>query len=162
MLRPGYRSTSSSAVLLLTPGYSENQVDSIVKRNPRLSLMHLSNTKPFKSSTLLQDHEIANYKIDLVVGEGLSLYQLDRLDGATFEYIPIPGPEGLIALSFDENYQPHRKGIIKGTYNNNKGKALISLHGPSETQDSPPLTKKVKANFHYRSFQNKPGILPTR
>jgi hypothetical protein len=147
ILRPGYRSTSSSAVLLLTPGYSENQVDSIMKRNPQLSLMHLSNTKPFKSGTILKDHEISNYKIDFIVGEGLPLYQLDRMDIATFEYIPAPEREGLIALSIDENYQPHRKGTIKGTYNNKKGKALISLHGPSETQDSTTIDQKGQNQF---------------
>lgn len=147
MLRPEYRTTSSNAVLLLTPGYSENQVDSILKRNAQLSVMHLSNTKPFGNATLLQDHELTNHKIELVVGEGIPLHQLDRMDGTTFEYIPIPEREGLIALSLDENYQPHRKGTIRLSYNNKKGKTLISLLGPADSQDSTTINEKGQSQF---------------
>lgn len=147
MLRPGYRTKRSNVVLLLTPGYLENQVDSIVEQNQQLSVMLLSNTKPFKRATLLQDHEVVNHKIDLVVGEGLPLHQLDRIDDATFEYIPIPEPEGLIAVSLDETYQPHRNGKIRGTYNNKNGKTLIRLHGPAEIQDSVIIDEKGQNQF---------------
>ena len=147
MLRPKYPDTISSALILLTPGYSENQVDSILDQNPSLSVMHLMNTKLFREATLLGDEDITNYKIDFVLGEGFPLYQLDRIDNATFDYIPAQLPFGIVELSLDETYQPHRKGTISGTYNNKSGETQISLQGPADVEDSITIYDEGPSRF---------------
>jgi hypothetical protein len=157
MLRPRYTTTISSAVLLLTPGYSEDQVDSILEQNPKLSVMHLMNTQPFREATLLRDADITKYKIDFVLGEGFPLHQLDRIDKATFDYIPTPLPFGLVELSLEENYLPHRKGTISGIYNNKSGETLISLYGPADAEDSITIYEKGQHRFSLSFTPRKAG-----
>ena len=157
MLRPKYSSRKSDAVLLLTAGYSEQQVDSILSRHSDLSVMYLSNARPFKNASLLPDLQIANHNIEFILGEGLLLHQLDKLKDITYTYIPMRDPEGLVSINIEEKYESNRTGIITGSYNNQRGRILISLHGPAGAEDSVIISKKGPNQFSLSFLARQPG-----
>ena len=147
MLRPKFRSTNIDSVLLLTQGYTQVQVDSILAKHPNISVMRQPDVRPFKKATILSDYEMTRQKIDFVAGEGLKLYHLDRLGDATFAYTPSRAPEGLVSLNLEARYELHRSGTISASYNNNVGTTSISLYGPAGTEDSLTIYKKGKNDF---------------
>ena len=147
MLRPKYSSTKSDAVLLLTTGYSEHQVDSLLNQHSHLSVMYLAGAKPFKNAIELQEQHLANHNIEYVVGEGLLLHQLDKLKEITFSYIPTRIPGGLVGLSLEDRYEANRKGTVTASYNNNAGRSLISLYGPAGAEDSVIISNKGVSRF---------------
>src|SRR5689334_98218 len=54
LLRPGFvKEIRSSGLILLTPGYEGAQVDSLLKVQPGLALVHLAETNPYHKSRLL-------------------------------------------------------------------------------------------------------------
>lgn len=136
MMHPKYRTQRSNAVLLLTRGYSENQVDSIIDRNPSLSLMHLANTIPFRNSMLVTAADLLEKEIRFVTGEGIPLHLLDRMHHTTFTYIPSTIPEGIVELFVPANSHANRKNSVSGIYNNRHGRVSLRLQSPAEMVDS--------------------------
>jgi hypothetical protein len=157
LLRPRYSTERSKSTLLLTPGYSEGQIDSIVSQNPRLSLMHLSEAKPFRKSRLLSDTDLLKERIDFVAGEGMPLYLLDKMHGTSFVYMPTSSPKGIIEINQDENYRIHRKGLIKGLYHSKSGDVAIKLEGPSGVEDSVTVTAKGSTPFRLTFMPRESG-----
>lgn len=147
MLRPKYSSKKTDSILLLTSGYAPQKVDSVLSKHPNVSVMRLPDTRPFNKAAPITDYKITDHKIDFVAGEGLKLYQLDRLGDATFIYIPTSTPGGIIDLRMQEHYESHRNGTIYGSYNNKVGRTLISLHSPAGAEDSTVILEKGKKDF---------------
>jgi hypothetical protein len=156
MVRPCY-SVRSKSTLLLTPRYSEWQIDSIVGRNPQLILKHLSEAKPFRNSGLLSDTDLLNARIDFVAGQGMPLFLLDKMQRTSFVYMPASMPEGIIEINQDENYRIHRKGLLKGLYHSKSGDVAIKLEGPSKVEDSVTVTAKGTTPFRLTFMPRQSG-----
>jgi hypothetical protein len=138
-LRPVVTSEKNSSILLLTPGYAEKKIDSLLQHHPDLQLWHLMGTHPYKKSSLLAEHELAikGNQIRFVSGEGLSAADLDLLDKKTFTFIPNQPTGGITSLSVARPVLAHHPAHVQGTfYNTTSGKKWIALKGPGGKEDS--------------------------
>ena len=138
-LRPVVSSEKNSSILLLTPGYEEKKIDSLLQHHPDLQLWHLTGTHPYKNSSLLADREltIKGNQIRFVTGEGLSAAGLDLLDEKTFTFIPNQPTAGITSWSVAQPVLAHHPAHVQGTFNSTTPeKKWIALKGPSGKEDS--------------------------
>src|SRR5688572_29130884 len=131
-LRPKYSTNKSADIVLLTPNYSRKQVDSLVRQNPRLNIMHFNNSASYKNSKPLADYliNVLDQRILYVLGDGVHTNVLDMMDTKNFVFIPSPLPTGVTALSVSAINVLHRKNVVSGTFRNAGGRVWLYLSGP--------------------------------
>lgn len=154
-LQPSYLSTStSSGYLLLTEHYDKDNVDSLLNAYPSLELIHTADAKPHKGSRLLQPYELAKLdpSIRFIVGEGLSLSDLDLLENKNISYLPTSYPMGITDLHLPKFVTVNEKQSLHGTFNTNNN-TLLRLVGPGGVEDSVLLSANKTSTF---SFSFKP------
>lgn len=150
-LRPVVTSEKNSSILLLTPGYEEKKIDSLLQHHPDLQLWHLMGTHPYKKSSLLADREltIKGNQIRFVAGEGLSAADLDLLGEKTFTFIPNQPATGITSLSVAQPVLAHHPAHVQGTfYTMSPGKKWIAIKGPNGREDSVLIEGKGPKSFH--------------
>lgn len=150
LLRPGYVAEKSSLILLLTPGYNKMKVDSLLKMNPDLILMHTPGVVPYKRSTeLVPYYDLANIgsNISFILGEGLPTDALDLIKNKHFYFIPAPSPEGITELSLPQRILAHHNHVIEGVYHNTSGKKRIYLNDPEGKKDSAMINGRGMKSF---------------
>jgi hypothetical protein len=150
LLKPKYRAVKSSSIILLTPGYDMEKVDSILQKNPKMVLMHLDQTQPYKNSKLLQHYVLddRDAEIQVVIGQGIPTYYLDTMDDKVFAYIPAAIPKGLTQLFISPINFMNRKNKIGCAFNNVIGKVQIFLLGPGGKEDSIQFHTKGLHHFN--------------
>ena len=138
LLKPAYPTEKNSSIILLTPGYAEKRVDSILQKNPDMILMHLDHTPPYKNSEALPHYALddRDAEIQVVIGQGIPSYYLDTMDDKAFVFIPSAISEGITKLFISPVNLVNRKNTIRGTFNNLHGNVQISLLGPGGSEDS--------------------------
>ncbi len=162
LLRPKYRSEKSSSIILLTPGYSERKVDSLVQATgPTLIVMHTDNTAPYKNSRLLPYHDLPERgkEIRSVVGQGLPLYALDLIESWDFDFIPASLPKGITSLIVPPVCRGNRKNFVSGIFNSDSDDVRIYLNGPGGKEDSVHLAHKGLNNFNFSFTPKQSGNL---
>jgi hypothetical protein len=150
-LRPVVTSEKNSSILLLTPGYEKQKVDSLLQHYPGLQLWHLTGANPYKKSSLLADHElpIKGDQIRFVTGEGLPATDLDLLDNKTFTFIPNQPTAGVMSLSVVQPVLAHHPAQVHGTFNNTTPeKKWIVIKGPNGKEDSVLMEGRGPKPFH--------------
>lgn len=148
-LQPSYLSTStSSGYLLLTEQYDKNKVDSLLNAYPSLELIHTADAKPHKGPRLLQPYELAKLdpSIRFIVGEGLSLSDLDLLENQNISYLPTSYPMGITDLHLPKFVTVNEKQSLHGTFNANNN-TLLRLVGPGGVEDSVLLSANKTSTF---------------
>lgn len=138
-LKPGYYTSQSHEIILLTPGYQPAVVDSLLRQNPSAKLMHLQQTKPYRNSELLESYLMLSSSgspLRFVIGQGLPLHALDVMKEKAFEFIANKLPDGIVELSFDEPVYPHQENFVKGVFKNPAAGTWILLKGPGGVEDS--------------------------
>jgi len=150
-LRPVVTSEKNSSILLLTPGYDEKKIDSLLQHHPGLQLWHLTGTRPYKKSSPLADHELAlkGNQIRFVTGEGLPAADLDVWDEKTFTFIPSQPTAGITSLSVARPVLAHHPASVQGMfYAATPGKKWIAIHGPNGKEDSVLIEGQGSKPFH--------------
>ena len=159
-LRPVVTSEKNSSILLLTPGYAEEKIDSLLQHYPDLQLWHLTGTHPYKKSSLLADHEltIKGDQLRFVTGEGLSAADQDLLGKKTFTFIPNQPPAGITSVSVAQPVLAHHPADVWGTfYNTTSGKKWIVIKGPSGKEDSVLMEGRGPKSFHLSFMPKQKG-----
>jgi hypothetical protein len=145
MLRPGFVSEKkSTGILILTPGYSQSIIDSLVSTQSDLRLIHTTGTEPYRKSQILAsyfDLSALSSEIHFIAGEGLPEYALELIDPKKFQFIPGPAPTGITHVHMPENIKVNQPAVIEGTFISAIETTLI-LAGPGGKEDS----VSVKAN----------------
>ncbi|MFZ6013286.1 MAG: hypothetical protein ACOYXT_23290 [Bacteroidota bacterium] len=158
-LRPYYKTKISNSVILLTPGYYSRQVDSLLKIDPTLKLVHTYDTKPFRHSASLNSyHELSSMRSDIsyIIGNGLPPHALELVQHHAFEFIPSPSPEGILQLTLPKKIIANRKNSITGALNNSSTTKLC-LSGPGGKEDSIVINKKGHQQFRLNFEPKRPG-----
>lgn len=138
LLRPFYLSDVREGVLLLTPSYDKKSVDSVVSKNPNLSVYHTKGTTPYNNSApldLYSDLEDAEKNLRVVAGQGLPSYILPRIKGK-FDYLPSRWEEGVVELFVPNTIRKNSPTAISGAFYSAGKKLKLYLEGPSGKEDS--------------------------
>lgn len=141
LIRPLYKVSESERVILLTPGYSTSQADSLVNVYPSWSVIHTPGARASNRSKEM-DGDFSGKGVGFVLGRGLAADSLEMFQLRGYQFLASPYPEGIIQLSMPADVLTNRKHKIEGVYNNLSGKpATIILEGPGGREDSVTLAE---------------------
>lgn len=156
LLHPKYQTKKPSSVILLTEGYSKEKADSVLQSDT-FTLMHLENIKPYKNSRMLSYVDLPNYsnKFKVVLGQGISLSDLDRMERKNFKFFPSASPTGITELHVPEAVI-NRRNSISGTVNN-VNELTMYLEGPGGKEDSLQITSRGVENFELSFLPKQAG-----
>lgn len=137
----------SNGVILLTPQYKTSSVDSLLKANPKLTLLQTSDAAPYPDAAVLDNYNDLSQSIDLhfVMGDGLPQYVLSEIE-KPFQFYKGELPDGIITWSSPSNFKPNRVQEIQGTFRSN-GISKIKLIGPGGVEDSVSFTQQGNHDF---------------
>ncbi|MBL0742885.1 hypothetical protein [Chryseolinea lacunae] len=162
LLRPSTTEEKDASVLLLTPGYTSKQVDSLLQKQPNLQVWHTADAVPFKNSIALSStHTLALHgdNIRFVIGNGLADYDLDLIKEKHFTYLPGQPIEGITTIAVSEPVRAHHLATVEGTYANIAGTKWIYLNGPGGKEDSLKVTGAGRHPFQLSFTPKQKGSL---
>lgn len=140
LLRPFYEVKSKEEVLLITPGYSVTQLDSISKIHPHLVWMRTAECEVKNASLADADFlEQKSASIRYVAGEGLSAADLETMPAKNFQLLPAK-PNGVVKIVFPERITENHSAILRGMFVAAEN-AVLRLAGPAGVEDSVRLAK---------------------
>ena len=159
-LRPSYLEQKAiSKIILLTPGYDNLKVDSVVKKNPSYKIIHTREANPYLNlESLISYHNLAESgDIKIIMGEGLPGFALEMIEKKNFEFIPNNLPIGTIQLSIPQPIVVNKKNLIQGVFNS-KGKTTLRLISPAGVEDSVDINGTGQTPFVLSFRPRQPGL----
>jgi hypothetical protein len=141
-LNPTYQEVKKpDAILLLTKGYPQSKVDSIVQKCPALKVIRTKSAAPYSNSSILKSwYALSDENLFCVAGEGIPSYALGVLDHKTFQFIPASLPQGITRLIIPDNIYANDQTLLQGKFNASE-KTKLKLMGPGGIEDSVTLSK---------------------
>ncbi|HEX6892309.1 MAG TPA: hypothetical protein VF141_16495 [Chryseolinea sp.] len=149
-LQPYNNVIKTDRTLLLTPGYTSQLIDSMIKKHPGMRVMHTPGTEPYKDSQALNSFfELTDLQgsIHFVAGEGLPLHALTLLNKKNFAFVSGRRPYGIIDLSSAKQTTVNRQSTITGTFRNTSDTTSILLIGPGGKEDSVTIASNGTTSF---------------
>ncbi|WP_339793415.1 hypothetical protein [uncultured Imperialibacter sp.] len=148
LLRPHYQTESVlSDIMLLTQGYNEEEVDSLLQSNPGLNIYKAPGAADFKAAAELKSfNELAGIKerVHYVLGDGLPDYVFDDIAPFRFTYFPSSTPEGIQAINVPEKVSTNRRSAVSGIASQVAPGSMIRWSGPEGKIDSLLLSSSTK------------------
>ena len=109
-LKPAVPSGESAGkMLLLTPGYLEEKLDSIRKEHRKIKVLE------YKPGEVIPK-EVGTAEKVFIAGHGLREYDLWQLEGIPAEYLGGRTPEGVVKLNYDREKSVGESLMLKGLY----------------------------------------------
>lgn len=141
-LRPQYQEVKKPArTLLLTRGYPQDKVDSIVQMNPALKIIRTRDAAFYSNSSILKSwYALRDENLFCVAGEGISSDVLDFLRHKVFQFFPGSQPLGITRLIIPNTIYANDRARLQGQFNASE-KIKLKLSGPGGTEDSITLSK---------------------
>lgn len=141
LLRPFYSTTSSSGIILLTPGYNQSLLDSVMKQNSHLVLMRTPDCIEVRKAAVADDDFIEEHsaQIKFILGEGLSAATLETMTKKNFHLLGSL-PPGIVFLSIPLEVVENHAATVTGILNADSA-GQLRLAGPAGTEDSVALVK---------------------
>lgn len=141
------RERESNGVVLLTPNYKASVVDSLLKANPKLTLLRTADATSYPDAIVLNNFDDLSQHIDLhfVLGDGLPEYAVREIK-RPFQFYEGELPNGIVTLSPTSNFKPNQAQEIHGTLRS-KGASQIKLIGPGGVEDSVSFTQQGNHDF---------------
>jgi hypothetical protein len=136
----------SNSVLLLTDGYVDSTVDSIIHANRSVNVKHLDSF-----------NDLADLNVRVITGNGLPSWAIDLLPAKNFKFVPSNPADGISSIEIPEHVYAHRVNEIRGTYRLSTGAATIRLRGPGGAEDSVTLKGPGNAVFALSYLAKAPG-----
>ena len=137
ILIPKYRTTQSAdQVILLTKGYRQSTLDSLLLSNGQLKVYQMNSARqPFdhQHQTIRDIYELNMFSDNIdqieLLGEGLRSYELKALDRYAVNFYPGDIPSGIIDIKFVNTTEVEKTTIIKGTINRvGESKIILANH----------------------------------
>lgn len=141
LLQPFYEVKSKEEVLLITPGYSDHQLDSISKLHPQMKWMRTAECGEVKKASLA-DAEFLEQKsasVKMVTGEGLSVADLEIMTQKNFRFLPAT-PGGVVQLLFPDRITENHMATLRGVFVAEEN-SVLRVAGPAGVEDSVRLPK---------------------
>lgn len=148
ILDPSLSVKKTSDIIVLTPNYSNEILDSLLNINSNSQLYKLKGV-----TGAVKAEEIQNYRAldDLtgnifILGDGVPQYMLEYTDTSSLQYLPSSLPEGFTGISTNKTYTANQRGEIKGIVTL-KDNQTITLTGPGAVEDSIRVNVKSSQPF---------------
>jgi hypothetical protein len=158
LLRPKYRVTDSSKILLLTEDYRTKSVDSLLE-NSAYTLRHFEKARPYRGSSSLSAADIAYSanRIAAVVGNGLPHSALDKMPETAhnFAFFPSTLPAGITAMTVAPCIA-NRECDVSGTLVVPQ-QGTLYLEGPGGLEDSLHFSTAGTHHFIMKFFPKQAG-----
>ncbi|MEY4929772.1 MAG: hypothetical protein RI909_496 [Bacteroidota bacterium] len=141
------REGESDGFVLLTPHYKASTVDSLLRVDPKLTLLRTADALPYRDATLLDNFDDLYQGIDLhfVLGDGLPEYIVNGIK-RPFQFYKGELPIGIVAWQPPKNFKANRVDQVQGTLRSN-GASQIKLIGPGGVEDSISFTQPGNHDF---------------
>lgn len=150
LLRPSREQVRrENPILLLTTGFAENTVDSLLAEYPDWEVYRAPETGSYPKSIQLDDWVSLSgldHRIGAIVGEGLPAYALEYMSEKHFRYSPTIQREGIQKIA-DKTYIEAQANEVNGTYFSNRGGRTLVLSGPGGKLDSIQLEESGLQHF---------------
>lgn len=140
-LNPHRNIEKSSDVVLLTAGFDNQILDSLVRTNGNLHVYKLGDvvSRPTVEEINYRDLDNVHGNIH-ILGQGVPEYMLDYFDGKGLKVYPAKQTSGVIALDLVKAYTANRINTVQGTYHS-PGNRTVRLQANGITIDSVRFTK---------------------
>lgn len=164
LLKIKYRSVVvGDSIILLTKGYNQGILDSLMKSNADVKIysLFLTDDEPFQKVRDVYDLKYQNNNFGYIslLGEGLNDYELKELESYSLNFYPAVIPEGVVDIQFDRTIEVEKPATIKGTISRRgESKIILSLNDSNldsmlvNTQGgfSFTISPKVSGRFVYQ------------
>ncbi len=126
-----------AGIVLLTPDYRINSVDSLLRKHHDLKVVGIEGTSPYGDSELISFNTLSEVaaQVRFIVGRGLPAHVLEGLNTIHFKFIPAALPLGITELQIPHNVVVHQQQMLSGTINASENSTLV-LSGPEGVEDS--------------------------
>lgn len=149
LIDPKMKVTRSSELIgLLTPGYTNQQVDSLESRHPNIRWLRTKNVSESGTAVAFDLTQIAP-SLKFVVGEGLSEHQLRQLGDVNFTFVPVAMPSGITEILAPPTLLVQRPNSIDGVYRNGDGETQLRLFAEGQAIDSITFDKPGETSFSF-------------
>ncbi len=138
-------SDTSGKIILLTPGYEREDLDSLRKTHSAIKVLDYKDPE-------LDFPYIQNAEAVYILGNGVPQYELYRFEKIPAIYIPGTSPTGVVKVRFSEKNVVGDDLKIQGLYNSSHAGHRLILQAPGgEGLDSVVLNGGDKQPFQLRS-----------
>lgn len=148
VLNPARNVEKSSAIMLLTPDYSNEILDSLTKSKSGSQVYKLESVST-PNIPVIQARDLKGLHGNIhILGDGLPDYLLDDLDTTNIQFYPAPAPEGITHLN-TKTYKANEMNTIDGVYKSHDNRTLKLLIGDIaiDSTKTGPGTKSFMLNF---------------
>lgn len=149
VLNPARNVEKSSVIILLTPNYSNETLDSLIKSESGNQLYKLESVDTKNNIPVIQERDLKGLHGNIhILGDGLPDYLLDDLDTANIQFHPTPAPDGITRLN-TKIYKANEMNTIDGVYKSQDNRTLKLLIGDIaiDSTKTKPGTKFFTLNF---------------
>jgi hypothetical protein len=124
-LKPAVSSGESAGkMLLLTPGYLEEQLDSLRKEHRKIKVLNYTPGQPIPGNVRTAEKVF-------IAGHGLREYDLWQVEGVPAEYLGGSVPEGIVKLNYERERSVGERLMVKGLYQDPQIGNLLVLEDPA-------------------------------
>lgn len=159
ILNPALSMRMTSDIILLTPNYRQQTLDSIANANPACQIYKLASVPGANNAVPIQNYrDLSKLSGNLfLLGEGLPQYMLEYVDTSSIHHFQAPSPSGFIGIKADKIYSANQRATVEGSVNL-RGHWTISLTGPAGKEDSVRIQTKSPQSFSVTFTPKTPGL----
>lgn len=141
ILNPALRVRKSSDIILLTPHYEPNVLDSLLNLNPKSQVYKLQTVRGTSHAVEIQNYRALRelHGNLFILGEGLPQYMLEYIDTSSLQYFPSSEPEGFIGINSSKLYTVNQRTQLEGIIQE-RSNTMLTLTGPGVKEDSIRIT----------------------
>jgi len=137
--------------IILTPGYTETQLDSLQKETKKLEIIRYEPGEPI----IKEENKITSA---FILGHGISSFDLWQLDGISSKFLPGESPGGVLKLSYKQENLTGKPLNIQGRYKNSEKGTKLILEGPAgRNLDSISFEDSGLQNFSLKTILKAKG-----
>lgn len=149
VVNPARNVEKSSAIMLLTPNYSNEILDSLTKSERGSQLYKLESVSAKNNIPVIQERNLKDLHGNIhILGDGLPDYLLDGLDTTNIQFHSAPAPDGITHLN-TKIYKANEMNTIDGVYKSQENRTLKLLTGDIaiDSTKTEPGTQSFTLNF---------------
>lgn len=148
VLNPSLSIKKSSDIILLTAGFKEKTLDSLLQINPKSQVYKIHGITGINTATEIQNYrDLSDLKGNLLVlGEGFPQYILEYVDTASLHHFPASASKGFIGINVAKIFTTNQRAELEGIINI-KGIHTLKLTGPGVIEDSIRIEAKHSQPF---------------
>lgn len=156
---PVLSTTKVSDCIVLTPHYSKDILDSLLKITTGIQVYKLPGVTGINNAVEIKNYRhLNNLNGNLfILGEGIPQYMLEYADTSSLQYFPSPVPGGFTGIDATKTYTATQRGALRGIVNA-EAHMTLTLTGPGISEDSIHINTRNSQPFALRFTPKTAGL----